>query len=48
MKMYKGSVIALSVMILMLIFRLAVGGIKVDRKYNVEGERTAITDISLE
>ena len=48
MKMYKGSVTALTVMVLALIFRLAVGGIKVDKKYNVEGERTAITDISLE
>lgn len=48
MKMYKGSVTAVAVMVLALIFRLAVGGIKVDKKYNVEGERTAITDISLE
>ena len=45
MKKYKSTVIALSVLAFMLICRLAVGEIKVERKYNIEGEKTSIIDI---
>lgn len=45
MKNYRSLIIALSVLAFMLICRLAVGGIKVENKYNREGERAEIINI---
>lgn len=45
MKKYRSSLIALLVLVFVLICRLAVGGIRTEKKYNIEGEKAEIINI---